>query len=144
MGNWYTNIALKDVTPSDALRSLSELGRRAIVNPAQHRWVTVVDEECDKFDLDLLESLALTLSTQLQCIALPCFNADDDVLWFAIYENGRRVSRYASSLREFEDAAEFPPVRQFANELCRIFEKPDAVRQAGRVLRKGPWGSCGC
>lgn len=137
MGNWYTNIALKEVSPSGVLRSLSELGRRAIVNPAQSGWVTVFDEECDKFDVDTLESLALTLSTQLHCPALPCFNADDDILWFALYEDGRRVSRYASSLGEFEDANEFPPVGEFAAELCRIVEKPDRVNQARTVLRRG-------
>jgi hypothetical protein len=74
MGNRYTNVALKDVNPTEALRRLRQLGRHAIVNPAQNGWVTVFDEECDTFDLDLLESLALTLSTEHRCIALPCFN----------------------------------------------------------------------
>lgn len=142
MGNWYTNIAVRDVNPTDVLANLGQLGRRAIVNPAQNGWVTVFDEECDKFDIDLLESLALTLSTQLHCIALPCFNADDDVLWFAIYENGRRGSRYASSLREFEDAKEFPPVREFARELCRVFGRPGSVSDVSRVLRR-PHGLLG-
>ena len=136
MGNWYTNITLKDVDPAEVLRSLGKLGRHAIVNPAQSGWVTVFDEECDKFDLDLLESLALTLSTELHCVALPCFNADDDVLWFAIYENGRRTSRYASALDEFEDAGEFPAVNEFAAELCRIFAKPELAAQARTILAR--------
>jgi hypothetical protein len=137
MGNWYTNVALKNVAAAEVLPVLGQLGRRAIVNPAQHGWVTVFDEECEKFDLDVLESLALTLSSELPCIALPCFNADDDVLWFAIYENGRRISRYASATQEFEDAKEFPAVREFAAELCRAFEKPDRRKELGTVLRRG-------
>jgi hypothetical protein len=137
MGNWYTNIALKEVSPSDVLRNLSDLGRRAIVNPAQNGWVTVFDEQCDNFDLDTLESLALTLSLRLCCTALPSFNADDDILWLAIYQDGRRVSRYASSVEHFEDANEFPPVREVAADLCRIFEKPDRLNHVRRILGLG-------
>jgi hypothetical protein len=136
MGNWYTNIALKGVEPNEVLRSLGQLGRRAIVNPAQEGWVTVFDEECEKFDLDAIESLALTLSTELHCTALPCLNADDDELWFAIYENGQRTSRYASALEQFEDAAEFPSTSDFALALCRVCEKPDQLAQARAVLER--------
>lgn len=53
-----------------------------------------------------------------------------------MYENGSRVSRYASSLREFEDAGEFPPIADFAQELCRAFEKPERVNQVRAVLRR--------
>ena len=38
--------------------------------------------------------------------------------------------------RSSEDAGEFPVTREFATELCRVFEKPDRVRQAHRVLRR--------
>ena len=134
MGNWYTNVALKDSNATEVLRTLARLGRHAIVNPAQNGWLTVFDKECDKFDLDVLESLALTLSHEHHCLALPCFNADDDVLWLAIYENGRRNSRYASAVQQFEDASEFPPIADFALELCRAFERPDRVYQIRAVL----------
>jgi hypothetical protein len=136
MGNWYTNVSLKGVNPSEVLLHLNELGRNAIIAPAADGWLVVYDQECEKFDLDLLESLALTLSTHLQCTAIPCFNADDDVLWLAIYEHGRRISRYASALKEFEDRIEFPSVDDFAGEICRIFEKPERVNQVRSVLRR--------
>lgn len=136
MGNWYTNVAVKHADAAEVLHTLAQLGRLAIVNPAENGWLTVFDEECDKFDLDLLESLALTLSNKHRCLALPCFNADDDILWLALYENGRRVSRYASSLQEFEDANEFPPIANFATELCRAFEKPEQVKPVRGVLRR--------
>jgi hypothetical protein len=73
---------LKNVNPAEVLGSLGQ--GHAIVNPAQNGWVTVFDEAGDTCDRDLLESLALTLSTEHRCIALPCCNADDDVLWFAV------------------------------------------------------------
>jgi hypothetical protein len=137
MGNWYTNVALRDVDPVQALHVLGQLGRHAIVNPAQNGWVTVFDEQCDKFNLDVLESLALTLSADLHCCALPSFNADDDILWLGIYEHGRRTSRYASDLSQFEDGSEFQAVREFAAELCRVFDKPDRVREVRLVLNRG-------
>jgi hypothetical protein len=136
MGNWYTNISLKDVNPSEVLSRLNELGRTAIVTPSVDGWLVVYDQECDKFDLDILESLALTLSTHLQCTAIPCFNADDDVLWLAIYENGKRTSRYTSSLEEFEDRSEFPAPREFAAALCRVFGKPEPVREIVAILQR--------
>lgn len=142
MGNWYTNIAVKHPNAAEVLHTLGQLGRHAIVHPAQNRWLTVFDEECDKFDLDLLESLALTLSNEHGCLALPCFNADDDLLWLALYENGRRVSRYASSVREFEDANEFPPIADFASGLCRAWDRPEQVNAVRGVLGRphGPLG----
>jgi hypothetical protein len=136
MGNWYTNVSLKDVEPLEVLSHLNELGRNAIVTPSIDGWVVVYDHKCDEFDIDTLESLALTLSTRLGCTAIACFNADDDILWFCIYDKGKRSSRFASDVSQFEDAGEFPVTREFATELCRVFEKPDRVRQAHRVLRR--------
>lgn len=137
MGNWYTNVSLKNVSPADVLAELSELGRVAIVTPVSNRWLVVYDQGCEKFDLDTLESLALTLSTRLHCTALAAFNADDDILWLAIYEDGKRSSRYASRLHEFEDRQEFPTRREFAVALSRIFDKPEHGSQARSILSRG-------
>jgi hypothetical protein len=113
------------------------MGPQLDYRSTSRRMAVVYDQECDKFDLDTLESLALTLSSRLQCTAMPCFNADDDVLWFAMYEGGRRTSRYASTLREFEDRTELPSVRYFAADIGRIFEKPARVGQVRCILRRG-------
>ncbi|MGB9435509.1 MAG: hypothetical protein WBQ89_24890 [Candidatus Acidiferrum sp.] len=137
MGNWYTNVSLEGVNPADVLSHMNALGRVAIITPSVANWLVVFDQECDKFDLDALESLALTLSTRLHCTAVACFNADDDVLWFAIYENGERTSRYASSPGEFEDRNEFPSLAEFASALCRVFKKPERLRRARSILRRG-------
>ena len=137
MGNWYTNINLKNVDPLDVVEQLRALGRRGIVTPAQNGWVTAYDEECDKFDLDVLESLTLTLTTTLGCIGVPCFNVDDDVLWLAVYDRGKMTSRYASAKQMFEDANEFPIVEEFAADLCRVFERPERVQSVRRILGRG-------
>src|SRR6266850_348325 len=142
MGNWYTNICLKDTQQSDTIAALDELGRRAYVTPDAGGWIVLYDQECDKFDLDLLESLALTISTQLSCTALASFNADDDILWLGVYENGKLATRYSSDRKHFEDAGEFPPIQDVAGVLCRIFGKPEKSQQVRKILSR-PHGVLG-
>lgn len=134
MGNWYTNVSLHGTNQSDVVAVLEELGRRAYVTPERDGWLVVYDQECDKFDLDMLASLALTLSTRLPCTALASFNADDDILWLGVWENGVLATRYASSTKEFDDADEFPTLQETAQVLGRIFQKPQARRQVLRIL----------
>lgn len=136
MGNWYTNVAVKGAQQTDVVAVLEELGRRAYVTPETSGWIVVYDQQTDEFDLGILESLALTLSTRLSCTALASFNADDDVLWLALYENGSLSTRYASSRKAFEDGAEFPSLRETAQVFTRVFEKPAAKGQVLRVLSK--------
>jgi hypothetical protein len=142
MGNWYTNVSVKGAQQSDVAAVLEELGRRAYVTPEASGWVVVYDQQTDEFDLGILESLALTLSTRLSCITLASCNADDDVLWLALYENGGLSTRYASSRKTFEDGDEFPEVEQTAQVLARIFQKPEAKNRVWRLLRK-PHGILG-
>src|SRR6266849_4132770 len=108
MENWYTNICVKGPRKSQVMAVLDELGRRTYVPPGMNGWIIIYDQETDKFDLNELESLALTISTRLSCTALASFNADDDVLWLGIYENGNRTARYASTRAFFEDGGDFP------------------------------------
>jgi len=136
MGNWYTNVCVKGAGQSEVVAALEELGRRAFVGPDNNGWLVVYDEECDKFDLDTLESLALTISTRLSCTALASFNADDDILWLGVYENGKLSTRYASDRKQFEDAAEFPQIQDAAGVLCRIYEKPERIQKVHKILRR--------
>jgi hypothetical protein len=136
MGNWYTNVSVKGAQQSDVVALLEELGRRAYVTPETSGWIVVYDQQTDEFDLGVLESLALTLSTRLSCIALASCNADDDVLWLALYENGSLSTRYASSRKSFEDGGEFPDPKETADVLVRVFQKPEAKNGVLRVLRK--------
>lgn len=136
MGNWYTNVSVKGAQQTDVLAALEELGRRAYVTPEASGWIVVYDQQTDEFDLGILESLALTLSTRLSCTALASCNADDDVLWLALYENGNLSTRYASSRNAFEDGDEFPELKDTAQVLARVFEKPAAKNQVLGLLRK--------
>jgi hypothetical protein len=136
MGNWYTNVAVKGAQQTNVVALLEELGRRAYVTPETSGWIVIYDQQTDEFDLGILESLALTLSTRLFCTTLASCNADDDVLWLALYENGNLSTRYASSRRAFEDGDEFPNLPETAQVLARVFEKPEKKTQVLSVLRK--------
>jgi hypothetical protein len=142
MGNWYTNICVKGPQQSEVAAVLNELGRRAYVTPSMNAWVIAYDQETDKFDLNELESLAVTISTRLSCTALASFNADDDVLWLGAYENGKLTARYASEKKYFEDGGEFPPIAEVADALCRIFGRSEKNEQVRRILRR-PHGLLG-
>ena len=119
MGNWYTNVAVKGAEQAQVVATLEELGRRAYVTPETAGWIVVYDQQTDEFDLGILESLALTLSTRLSCTTLASCNADDDVLWLALYEKGSLLTRYASSRKAFEDGNEFPDPKETAQVLAR-------------------------
>ena len=136
MGNWYTNVSVKGAQQSDVVALLEELGRRAYVTPETMGWIVVYDQQTDEFDLGILESLALTLSTRLACTALASCNADDDVLWLALYENGSLSTRYASSRKAFEDGEEFPELAEAAQVFARVFQRPEAKQQVLSLLRK--------
>jgi hypothetical protein len=136
MGNWYTNVAVKSAQQADVVSVLEELGRRAYVTPETGGWIVVYDQQTDEFDLGILESLALTLSARLSCTTLASCDADDDVLWLALYANGNLSTRYASSRKAFEDGHEFPDLQEAAQVLASAFEKPEARTQVLGVLRK--------
>lgn len=136
MGNWYTNICVKGPEQADVVATLDELGRRAYVTPELGGWIIVYDQESDKFDLNELESLALTLSTRLSCLALASFNADDDILWLGLYDRGKLATRYASDKQQFEDGGEFPNVKEVADVLCRIFAASGKNPQVRKILRR--------
>src|SRR5215472_11250833 len=136
MGNWYTNLCIKGPAQDTVVSVLNELDRRAYVTPKSTGWVIVYDQESDKFDLNELESLAKTLSARLSCKAVASFNADDDVLWMGAYEEGNLTMRYASERELFEDGNEFPDIREVAEVLCRIFEKPGKQDQVRKILRR--------
>jgi hypothetical protein len=134
MGNWYTNVCVKGPGQAEVMATLNELRRRTYVTPDLGGWIVIYDQESDKFDLNELESLALTLSTRLSCTALASFNADDDTLWLGIYERGKLTARYASEKGQFEDGGEFPGIPEVAAVLCRVFEAGEKNQRVRKIL----------
>src|SRR6266576_844713 len=81
------------------------------------------------YDLDLLQSLALTISTRLSCIALASFNADDDILWLGVYEDGKLATRYSSERKHFADAGESRTFEACSAESSRNLKKGSRLRR---------------
>jgi hypothetical protein len=52
----------------------------------------------------------------VDALALPVRLADDDILWLSLHEEGKRTSRFASDVGQFEDGAGFPSKRGFATK----------------------------
>src|SRR5262249_17129810 len=62
------------------------------------------------------------LSTQLKCHVFVVLNHDDDILWYALYDQGDLVDEYDSSPGYFEMSDEpSPPEGGDARQLCATF-----------------------
>jgi hypothetical protein len=73
---------------------------------------------------------APALPVRLASTAVACFNADDDILWLSLREEGKRTSRFASDVGQFEDGAEFPSKRGFATEVFNRGELAPGMQAA--------------
>ncbi len=96
MGNWYANISVYGVSQVQVLDALREWKRTAFVSTPKRGYVVVYDEDCRRMDGDDSEALAARITERFGCIALIALNADDDVLWLCLYDNGRRIVEYQS------------------------------------------------
>jgi len=74
----------------------------------------VFDAICDDQDPDKVERFAPALSKALSCIALAVWNHDDDVLWYALVENGSVVDPYDSNPSYFSGGGITMPLVQRA------------------------------
>lgn len=88
---------------------MREWERTAFVSTRKRGYVVVYDEVCRRMDGDDSELLATMLTERFRCVALISLNADDDILWLCLYDNGTRVVEYQSDL----------PGRFGARELAR-------------------------
>ena len=97
MGNFYTQVWAAD-TERDACEDLmKQLGRRCLVGPSHRGHTPVFDAKSEEQDIDILDSLALTLSHELKTWAVALLNHDDDYLAFRIFANGEEQGSLVSS-----------------------------------------------
>ena len=118
VGNFYTNVTIK--AEFDSVVSVLRSRRRRAYAASSHGMVVVVDREADTQDVDVLASLALTLSAALSAPALAVLNHDDDVLLFGLYDNGALVMEYGWTKGR---SNEVPPTQRstFITEVLRRF-----------------------
>ena len=95
MGNFYTNICLKNVTPEQALEALRKLRLDAFMHQAGQD-IVVYERRSDQQDTEILAAIAERLSKDLNTIALAVLNHDDSILWFQLYDRSELISEYAN------------------------------------------------
>jgi hypothetical protein len=135
MGNFYTNIVLPESDLDRVSSAVEALGRRAYV-AGDGKMTVVYDERCDKQDIDALERLARDLSRKLGGAALAVCNHDDDVLWYALVENGKTVDVYESDPGYFDGGGNAPKGGD-AGRLCRAFGAVGRDAEVEALLRQG-------
>jgi len=133
MGNFYTNIVLRDGNVDAVAATLDYMKRRSYV-AATATATIVFDEAGDNQDLDELERLAALLSRQHGPAFAVC-NHDDDVLWYALAVAGQVVDRY-NSLPSYFDEGTDEPSGGNAESLCTAFERSDRRADVDALLRR--------
>ncbi len=134
MGNFYTNIVLRETDVDRVVSAVEGLRRRGYVVSADNASV-VYDERCDEQDLDELRKLAGKLSARLGGPALAFCNHDDDVLWYALAEGGKVVDTYDSCPGYF-DGGSTTPEGGDAARLCAAFGVDDRRSDVDALLRQ--------
>ena len=118
MGAFYTNITLDRVDKRSVIEALA--GRKGYLY-WRDRQAVVFDAETEDQDMNVLGSLALSLSQSLSCAALAALNHDDDILRLQLYHEGKLLDDYDSTPGYWEDGdEERPPTGGDAGLLCSI------------------------
>ena len=133
MGNFYTNIVLREDDVDAVAAELERMRRKAYVAGASN-FTIVFDEVCDKQDIKELERLAAKLSGQHGPAFAVC-NHDDDVLWYALAVGGRVVDRYNSFPSYFDEGGEEPEGGD-AERLCAAFGRAERRTEVEALLRR--------
>ena len=134
MGNFYSNIVLREADLDRVASALARLNRRAYV-AGDGTTSFVFDERCDDQDLEEIERLAQQLSRNLGCVALASCNHDDDILWYALVDGGKTVDTYDSNPGYFSGASAVPKGGD-ASLLCEAFGARGRERDVSSVLRR--------
>ena len=133
MGNFYTNIVLRDDDVDAVAAALERMKRKAYVAGAS-KFTIVFDEVCDKQDLEELQRLAAKLSGQHGPAFAVC-NHDDDVLWYGLAVGGRVVDTYNSFPSYFDEGGEDPEGGN-AERLCAAFGRSERRADVDALLRR--------
>jgi hypothetical protein len=133
MGNFYTNIMLKGLSPERVIDALA--GRNAFVSRLIDNAVIVADEQCEEQLTPALSSLAYDLSARLAAPVMAVMNHDDDVLWLHCYVAGATVGDEYVSAPGYFSGEESPPSGGDSEALAKAFGRPGAAAEIERILR---------
>ncbi len=157
MGNFYANITLAGPTQTELLNYLRKESHDAYVSPTLDGFTVVYERECDNQNERILHSLTSELSKEFNCPALFVVNHDDDVLIYAVYQNGSCLEDYNSDPTYFTENDEEPvdqevdengrPVTRLGSSiashdptpLCTVFNRLQAIARLKVILRLRSW-----
>ena len=138
-GVFYTNVTLLGPTQGRVVRAFRAMGRTAWITGVTSGCVVVYDERCEDGKEPILEWLTAELSRRFGCFALGVMVIDDDVLWYALFRDGRMLDVY-ESCAGYHHAGRQPPAGGDAQALAAAFGVPEARNKLTRVLER-PSGS---
>jgi hypothetical protein len=133
MGKFYTNLTTRGPSQAHITGLLRSLNRNAFLTPTTNDFTVIWDREWENQDTDLLASLALTLSTHLECPALATLNHDDDVLWYQLFNTGKLLDAYISASDWWEDPSE-PAPHGNSEIVCKFMGAPGDSARVKKIL----------
>lgn len=138
MGSFYTSHTLRGPTQEAVLAYLGL--RSALVSKTENRFTIVLDEACESQDIDELSALAQDLSAHFGCPVLAILNHDGSVLYYELYEDGKKSDRYNSSPSELDESLGDAPMGGDAARLFAAFGANDTGKIES-VLRREDYSS---
>jgi hypothetical protein len=141
MGSFYVNATAKGRTQSQVHSFLAQMRRKAFVFPTINGFTTFCDAEAETQEPKAIDELGRKASVALQCPIFCVLNHDDDILWYALYEDGEISDEYDSFPTYFEGIFS-PPKGGNAAKLCNLAGSMDKQAELSEILRR-PHGSDG-
>jgi upstream activation factor subunit UAF30 len=135
MGAFYVNVTVRHADLDTVIAALETLGRDAFVAPPHNGAIVVFDAQIETQDARDIDGFVNPLSQRLHCAALAALNHDDDLLYYALLEDGRLVDEYNSRPGYFEGTAT-PPSGGDARKLAAAFGVPDRAEQVHELLHR--------
>ncbi len=136
---FYTNVTLLGPTQGRVVKTVRRLGRRAYVSPVIGGCVVVWDEATEDGKEPVIEWVCTEFSRRFGGFALGVMILDDDVLWYVLYRDGKRLDVY-DSCPKYGLGHRQPPEGGDAQVLSAAFGAPAQAEALERVLRS-PQGS---
>ena len=139
MGNFYTNVTVRGPDREQVVAAAEELGYCAFVSHTDAGLTVVCEERSDTQDPDVWRDVARQLSLKLRCPALAMLNHDDDVLIYALYQNGTLLDEY-NSFPSYWINQDPPALPRGGNAgvLCEAFGMPGDADEVEHALRTTP------
>lgn len=88
MGSFYTQVLVRGADQERCAEVMRTLRRASYILPARNGITVVCDRQAENQDLELLDSVAATLSARLQADTTAMLNHDDDWLVFRHFHAG--------------------------------------------------------